>query len=212
MRHPLAGRALRCGLALTLLLVPVLPDGGARAQDGAAAPADAEHAASVFGAWTVRCERTVGAPADDCAAVQTVRSDGDEPVVLTVLFVRGADGAVEVMRVLAPLGVLLPSGLSLSVDGTEVGVAGFVRCLPPGCISEVGLGDGLRGQLETGHTATFGVSLTPDRQANVLVSLVGLHGALTALKSATVETAPADAPPPDAGRDGPESPREAAAD
>ena len=34
------------------------------------------------------------------------------------------------MRVVAPLGVLLPSGLGLKIDNAELGRAGFVRCCP----------------------------------------------------------------------------------
>ena len=33
-------------------------------------------------------------------------------------------------RVVAPVGVLLPSGLGLKIDQADVGRAGFVRCLP----------------------------------------------------------------------------------
>ena len=47
------------------------------------------------------------------------------------------------MRVVAPLGVLLPSGLGLKLDNQDVGRAGFVRCLPNGCVAEVVMDDKL---------------------------------------------------------------------
>ena len=47
------------------------------------------------------------------------------------------------MRILAPLGVLLPSGLGLKIDAADMGRAGFVRCLPNGCVAEVILEDKL---------------------------------------------------------------------
>ncbi len=47
------------------------------------------------------------------------------------------------MRVVAPLGVLLPSGLGLKIDNADIGRAGFVRCLPNGCIAEVIMDDAL---------------------------------------------------------------------
>ena len=47
------------------------------------------------------------------------------------------------MRVVAPLGVLLPSGLGLKIDHADIGRAGFVRCLPNGCIAEVVMDDAL---------------------------------------------------------------------
>jgi len=41
------------------------------------------------------------------------------------------------MRMVAPLGVLLPSGLGPKLDNQDAGRAGFVRCLPNGCVAEV---------------------------------------------------------------------------
>ena len=186
---PLRLRAARRGSALaglvTSLVAGLLAAGitAVAAQDGAAATAP-------FGDWTVACERTVGATTDDCAVRQTAAAASDAGVVLTVLFVRGPDGRADVLRVLAPLGVLLTSGLSLSVDGEEVGVAGFVRCLPPGCISEVALGEALRDALTSGRRATFAVSLTPQRQAEVPITLAGLGDALDALTTATAGPQP----------------------
>jgi invasion protein IalB len=58
-------------------------------------------------------------------------------------------------RAVTPLGVLLPSGLGLKLDNQDVGRAGFVRCLPNGCVAEVVMDDKLLGQLRTAKTATF---------------------------------------------------------
>ncbi len=66
------------------------------------------------------------------------------------------------MRVVAPLGVLLPSGLGLKLDDKDVGRAGFVRCLPNGCVAEVVMDDTLLGQLKTAKTATFIIFETPE--------------------------------------------------
>lgn len=146
-----------------------------------------DEAPLIFAGWRVICERTVGAAVDDCAATQSAVAQDDPDVALTAYFVREPSGEIATLRIVAPLGVLLPAGLGLSVDGVEVGVAGFVRCLPPGCISEVALTDTLRGELENGKTATFSVSLPPARQANVALPLDGLAQALTALRTATLD-------------------------
>jgi len=65
------------------------------------------------------------------------------------------------MRVLAPLGVLLPNGLGLRINQADVGRAGFVRCLPNGCVAEVVMDDNLVKQLRTGTSATFIVATPP---------------------------------------------------
>jgi invasion protein IalB len=69
--------------------------------------------------------------------------------------------------------VLLPSGLGLKVDQTDIGRAGFVRCLPNGCIAEVIMDDKLVGQLKTGQTATFIIFQTPEEGIGIPVSLKG---------------------------------------
>jgi len=67
----------------------------------------------------------------------------------------------------------LPSGLGLKVDQTDIGRAGFVRCLPNGCIAEVIMDDKLIGQLKTGQTATFIIFQTPEEGIGIPVSLKG---------------------------------------
>src|SRR5262249_55714001 len=97
-------------------------------------------------------------------------------VGLTVLVMRTADQKFRLMRVIAPPGVLLPSGLGLWIDQTEVGRAGFVRCIPIGCITEVILKDELIKQLRTGQTATFTIFQTPEAAIGFPISLKGLDG------------------------------------
>ena len=41
-----------------------------------------------------------------------------------------ADQNSRLMRVVAPMGVLLSLGVGLNINGVGVGRAGFVRCLP----------------------------------------------------------------------------------
>jgi hypothetical protein len=59
--------------------------------------------------------------------------------------------------------VLLPSGLALKLDHQDVGRAGFVRCLPNGCVAQVVMDDKLLNQLRTAKTATFIIFETPKR-------------------------------------------------
>jgi len=77
------------------------------------------------------------------------------------------------MRVVAPLGVLLPSGLGLKIDQADIGRAGVVRCLPNGCIAEVVMDDELLKKLRTGKTATFIIFQTPEEGIGFPMSLAG---------------------------------------
>ena len=74
---------------------------------------------------------------------------------------------------IAPLGVLLPAGLGLKVDQVDVGRAGFVRCLPSGCVAEVVMEDALMDQLRNGQTGTFIIFNTPEEGIGIPVALSG---------------------------------------
>ena len=79
------------------------------------------------------------------------------------------------LRVLAPVGVLLPNGLCLNIDGTDMGRVAFVRCLPNGCVAEVVMDDALLNQLSSGTTAIFVVFKTPEEGIGIPVSLNGFR-------------------------------------
>ena len=90
-----------------------------------------------------------------------------------VIVLKTADGKSRLLRVVAPLGVLLPSGLGLKVDQADIGRAGFVRCLPTGCIAEVTMEDKLVDQLRNGTTATFIIFQTPEEGIGIPMTLTG---------------------------------------
>ena len=133
------------------------------------------------GDWQIRCDTPPGSRSEQCALVQNVAAEDRPNVALTVIALKTADGKARLLRVLAPLGVLLPSGLGLKIDATDVGRAGFVRCLPSGCVAEVVMDDNLLGQLSDGQTATFIIFQTPEEGIGVPVSLNGFKDGFAAL-------------------------------
>ena len=128
---------------------------------------------SVHNDWQVRCDTPPGAQAEQCALIQSVTAEDRANVGLTVIVLKTADQKSRLMRVVAPVGVLLPSGLGLKIDQTDVGRAGFVRCLPNGCVAEVVMDDNLVKQLRTGQTATFIIFQTPEEGIGFPMSLKG---------------------------------------
>jgi invasion protein IalB len=148
----------------------------------AAAPAFAQGAVKAsFGDWQQRCEVPAGAKNEQCALVQNVAAEDRPNVTLLVIVLRTADAKSRLLRIVAPLGVLLPAGLGLKIDATDVGRAGFVRCLPSGCVAEVVMDDTLLNQLKTGKTATFVVFQTPEEGIGIPVNLAGLDKGLAVL-------------------------------
>ena len=97
------------------------------------------------------------------------------------MVLRTADDRAEILRVLAPLGVLLPNGLGLNVDGNDVGRAYFVRCFQDGCYAEVILEQPLLDMLRNGQAATFIVFQTPEEGIGIPVELDGFAEGFDAL-------------------------------
>jgi invasion protein IalB len=137
-------------------------------------PAAAQGAVrSKHGDWELRCETPAGASREQCALIQSVAAEDRPNVNLVVIVLKTADGKSRLLRVLAPLGVLLPSGLGLKVDQTDLGRAGFVRCLPTGCVAEVVMDDKLTDLLRNGQTATFIIYQTPEEGIGIPLALSG---------------------------------------
>ncbi|WP_186418671.1 invasion associated locus B family protein [Bosea sp. CS1GBMeth4] len=147
-----------------------------------AAPAAAQGAVrATHGDWQMRCETPPGAKAEQCALVQNVAAEDRPNLTLLVIVLKTADHKSRLLRVVAPLGVLLPSGLGLKIDDKDIGRAGFVRCLTTGCVAEVVMDDTLLGQLKGGKNATFIVFQTPEEGVGIPVSLNGFGPGVEAL-------------------------------
>jgi invasion protein IalB len=126
-----------------------------------------------YGDWQMSCDTPPGASFEQCAIIQNVTAEDQPNVGLSVIVLKTADGQARLLRVLAPLGVLLPNGLGLNVDGTDMGRVAFVRCLPNGCVAEVVMDDELLRILSEGTSAIFVVFKTPEEGIGIPVSLNG---------------------------------------
>ena len=155
---PVAGAAVLLALAVAACGGHALAQGAVR---------------SVHGDWQIRCDTPPGAQSEQCALMQSVTAEDRPNVGLTVIVLKTADQKSRLMRVVAPLGVLLPSGLGLKIDNNDVGRAGFVRCLPNGCVAEVVMEDKLIDQMRNGQTSTFIIFQTPEEGIGFPMSLKG---------------------------------------
>jgi invasion protein IalB len=172
------GRRLRA-LAPRVLLEPLASALVGSAILLAAAIAGAGEAAAqgvvraVQGDWQIRCETPPGAQSEQCALMQSVTAEDRPNVGLTVLVLKIADQKSRLMRVVAPLGVILPSGLGLKIDNADVGRVGFYKCLPNGCLAEITMDENLISKMRTGQTATFIIFQSPEEGIGFPMSLKG---------------------------------------
>jgi invasion protein IalB len=144
-------------------------------------PARAQQTQTPYGDWNMRCETPPGAQGQQCALMQYVVAESRPNVGLSVIMLKTADGKAKLLRIITPLGVLLPSGLGLKIDDEDIGRAGFVRCIAEGCLAEVILEDDLLNKLRRGQQATFIVFVSPEDGIGIPISLSGFSAGYDAL-------------------------------
>ncbi len=153
--RPLSRMCLLAGF-LAGALVPAHAAG--EAKPGSQQPAQMGAVKSTHDAWSVVCDKPAGASTEQCVLMQNVLSEDRPELGLSVVVLKTADRKARILRVLAPLGVLLlppKGGLGLNVDGKDLGHAYFARCFADGCYAEVTLDDDLLKTLRSGSVATF---------------------------------------------------------
>jgi invasion protein IalB len=158
---------------------------GPRAQQGPAPQVIATH-----GDWKIQCENAAkpdaqGQTEKQCAMVQTARSEKNTKLGLTTVFVRGKQNGKEVtmMRILAPIGVYLPTGVALEIDGGAVGRIPFMRCLPQICMAFGEAGTQTLDKFRKGTAANFIIYEAPGIGMPIKISLNGFSDAFKALGS-----------------------------
>jgi invasion protein IalB len=100
---------------------------------------------------------------------------------MAVIVLRAPNGGF-ILRVVVPLGIILPSGLGLKIDKVDIGRTGFMRCLANGCMAEVVMDDTLLNRFKTGDTALFVIFLTPDEGVGIPIQLTGFSSGLSKLQ------------------------------
>lgn len=166
--------ALACSLVVGFLSLPASAQGQLK---------------NKYGDWQHRCDKPNAAAAEQCILIQNVLDQADLNLAVVVLKVEDTAATAEarkkdanakavrrpVLRVIAPLGILLPRGLGLKIDEKEVGSTGFVRCLESGCVAEVDMDKTLIDQFSKGKVALFAVFLTPEEGRGLPVTLPGFE-------------------------------------
>ncbi|MEM7747051.1 MAG: invasion associated locus B family protein [Pseudomonadota bacterium] len=137
---------------------------------------------SEFGHWQLVCRAPPpGSKKQVCALVQSVTAEDRNNVGLTVYFQKFSNGT-RVLRVFAPLGVLLPAGLGLKIDGKDVGHAPFLRCHTFACYAQVVVEEKLVKQFSTGKKAHFIIFQSQEEGIAIPISLDGFQKGLSSLK------------------------------
>jgi invasion protein IalB len=140
------------------------------------------------GKWKVQCETPPAAegqkPARQCGMVQSTQNEKNPKATLTLVIVKtvAADKTTYNMRVMAPIGVFLPTGVALEIDGAAVGRVPFTRCMPQVCMAFAEASPDTLAKLKKGGEANFIIYEAPGMGLPMKLSLEGFSASLAALE------------------------------
>ena len=159
-----------------------------QAPEGQAAPQPQIDVIAENGQWKVQCEN-VPAMGDQpasrqCGMVQVTKSEKNPKASLTLVIVRTVQNgkALYNMRVIAPIGVFLPTGVALEIDGNAVGRVPFTRCMPQVCMAFAEASPDTLTKLKKGKEANFIIYEAPGMGLPMKLSLEGFSASLAALE------------------------------
>lgn len=164
----------------------VRPAQPSQPQKTAQQPPAAPQIVATHGDWKIQCETPPAnaqggsaATQKQCGMIQTVRSDKNPKVGLTLVLVKGQQNGknVTMMRIMAPVGVYLPTGVALEVDGGAVGRVPFTRCLPQVCIAFAEATNDTLDKMKKGSAANFIIYEAPGLGLPMKISLNGFSAA-----------------------------------
>ena len=165
---------------------------GPRVNAGKKAQAAAPGAETIatHGAWQIQCTTMPASSGNQagkkaCGMVQLTRSEKNAKIVLSLIVQKSKQGEKEqtTMRVLVPIGVYLPTGVALEIDGAAIGRAPFVRCRPQICEAFADVSAESIAKMKKGTAANFIVYEAPGLGIPLKISLEGFSAALDNLST-----------------------------
>jgi invasion protein IalB len=151
-----------------------------------AAPPGVEMTERRFQDWIVRCGRPQGQEAEVCE-MQQQQIDNEDRTVMAVAVGRVPGSSDVGLLILLPLGILLPAGVTMQIDGGGAIPLEVERCERQGCRIERLIDADLLSRLKAGTKATvFFEAFDPQgkrQRLGVPISLLGFTAALNEVTS-----------------------------
>ncbi|MEM6943905.1 MAG: invasion associated locus B family protein [Pseudomonadota bacterium] len=135
----------------------------------------AEEVRDRHGDWTVRC-----ATGTETCVIQQVGqgNNGNDVLEMRIRKLSGVntdqgEAIPAAIQILAPLGVFLPAGVRVQVDGNEVRSAPFEQCQQGGCVVRQPMSQDFLDEMRAGSTAKVTLIAVPQTEVAVSISLTG---------------------------------------
>jgi invasion protein IalB len=141
---------------------------------------------ATYGTWRVHCGKPPGKREKSCSLVNDALATDRPNFGLRIVVFPTVDKKQWVLKVVAPIGVLLPFGVGINIDGTVMDSVPFVQCSAAagrtGCIAQAFLEQKQLDKFTAGKQAVFYVFDRPEMGIGVPVSLEGFKAGLAKIK------------------------------
>jgi invasion protein IalB len=163
-----------------------------QAQPAPGAPKVKTETVATHGAWIIQCSEIEAGTDQElpqggrqCGMVQAAKSDKNEKLQISVIVnhLKGKDRAATFMRILAPIGVYLPTGIPVEIDGEALkNRMQFTRCMPRVCEAFGETSPDTLARFKKGSSAILFIYDRPGNGFPMKLSLEGFGAALAALQ------------------------------
>ncbi len=145
---------------------------------------------ATFGDWRVACQEASeavvkqGGPKKACGMSTTVQDEKSKRIGLTVMLrtqKKDDKTTMSTIQVITPVGVYLPVGIAVEIDGNAAGRLPYARCLPQFCLAFSEILPTTLEKLQKGTTANFIIYEAPGVSVPLAVSLTGFTAAFNSL-------------------------------
>ncbi|NBJ12659.1 invasion associated locus B family protein [Microvirga arsenatis] len=123
--------------------------------------------------WTKVCGKDQGANAEVCYTTRDFVTDKGQRIVAVALYDSKAKGAPKTVRVLVPLGFLVPPGVRMVVDKSPPVPGRFTACLPHGCFVEAAVKDDFVTAFKKGSTLNVSARNQIGREVSFTIPVAG---------------------------------------
>lgn len=132
--------------------------------------------------WVVRCLEPQAGQPKRCEMVQVLSERNSQREVLVMVVGYTGEKAPPQAVFVLPLGILLPTGLTLKVDQGAPKNVGFRHCEPQGCIAPWQMTEADLNALRAGTTLTVSVNDHGGKSVDLPLSLKGFTAALAKVR------------------------------
>jgi invasion protein IalB len=176
---------MKPGLGTTIgraaLIAALLTATGTATAWAQAKPEDADRSSQKFQDWRRECEPASTDKPENCAIRQVVLNNDGKPMLAVAVGYFGAKhepGAIFDL----PLGLFLPTGVVLTIPGTEPVRVIIQTCQPQGCRAGLILAADVLAALKKADSAQVTVESAERKKLSTTISLKGFSKAFAALK------------------------------